>query len=575
MRLNLPTLLFAFSLFLSGCATTNRSGDSSDVASAEAEEENVDPVEATPEDLGDPTSSSARSVSEIQADRDATNSFPLVENEYVQQWITYFTEKARGRATFEKWLSRSRRYAPLILKTMREDGLPEDLIYLAMIESGFSPKATSWVGAAGVWQFMPYTGKNYGLKVDHWVDERRDIVLATHAAAAYLKELHQIFGSWYLAAASYNAGEGRTLRVVRESRTRNFWQLIREKGNFRAETRNYVPKMIAAALISKNPEKYGFTNIQYEEPLTWEKVSIPAGVDLRAVASVAKMDYEELKLLNPELRRAITPPSADSWNIRVPPNKKDILLANHAELKGRKHGHFITHKLRRGETLSHVSRKYGVDARTIMDLNQISNPRRLRQGQSLQIPVDYEEGKSRSKASKSTWKPQAVSSTTTNSDEAGVDLYEVRSGDNLSDIAKRFGTDIATLKKLNGMRGTRINAGQKLKVPSGSKSAQSGASIQIHRVKSGEHLTLLAQRHGTSVSELKRINGLKKGTIYVGQRLKVPAPSFKHYRVRRGDTLWNLSEKFNVPIDDLKQANDISRGRDLQAGDRIRIPSGT
>jgi membrane-bound lytic murein transglycosylase D len=479
----------------------------------------------------------------------------------VQQWIAYFTEKPQGRKIFAKWLSRSRRYAPLILKTMREDGLPEDLLYLAMIESGFSPKARSRAGAEGVWQFMPYTGKNYGLKIDHWVDERRDIVASTHAAARYLKELHQIFGSWYLAAASYNAGEGRTLRVVRESRTRNFWQLIREKGNFRAETRNYIPKMIAAAMISKNPEKYGFTDIAYEEPLTWEKVSVPAGVDLRSIAKLADIDYEYLKLLNPELRRAITPPNLDSWDVRVPPAQKDILLARRSELKGRKHGHFITHTIRRGETLGHVSKLYGVDQRSIMELNQIRDSRRLRIGQTLQIPADYSEARPRSRRSSeraayesvansnisssptsSALSPSAKSfnqaPTSLASNDEGFDVYEVRSGDNLEQIARRFGTNVSTLRRINGIRGSRINAGQKIKVPSRVKPAGSaGASIKIHRVRSGEHLKLIADRYGSSVAQIKKLNKLKKNTLVAGQELKVPDARFKSSRVKHSDTL--------------------------------------
>lgn len=457
------TLLLAF--LVNACASSNPSQieDSELDASAEVDDTDEsprDPVEVLPEDLGDPTQLSARSVSEIQADRDASNTFPLVENEFVQQWINFFTVRPNGRRTFEKWLSRSRRYAPLILKTMREDGLPEDLLYLAMIESGFSPTAQSPVGAAGVWQFMPYTGKNYGLKIDHWIDERRDIVAATHAAARYLKELHQIFGSWYLAAASYNAGEGRTLRVVREGRTRNFWQLIREKDNFRAETRNYVPKIIAAALISKNLAKYGFEDVKYEEPLIWETVNVPAGVDLRSIATLIQVDFEYLKLINPELRRSITPPNADSWDVRVPPHKKDILIAKHAELKGRKHGHFISHNLRRGETLGHVSRKYGVDIRTLMDLNQIRDARRLRVGQQLQIPADYTAPRPR--ATNTTWKPKSSQSSTQRSNSK---TYVVRRGDNLSSIAKKTGTSVSKLRAANGIRGSKLFVGQRLRLP--------------------------------------------------------------------------------------------------------------
>jgi membrane-bound lytic murein transglycosylase D len=489
-----------------------------------APEEDVisEPADDTPEDLGDPTQTTARSISEIQADRDAQNTFPLVQNEFVDQWIRYFTETKAGRKTMEKWLGRKHRYGDLIFKTMQEDGLPTDLTYLAMIESGFSPKATSPVGAAGVWQFMPQTGKNYSMEINHWYDERRDIVASTHAAARYLKELHQIFGSWYLAAASYNAGEGRTMRIVREQRTRNFWELARGKKNYRKETQNYVPKIIASAMISKNPEKYGFTNIAFEEPLKWETVEVPPGVDLRAIGDIVKADGETMQLLNPELRRGITPPDADSYKVRVPSGTAELLIARKDELKSRKAGFFITHKLKRGQTLSHVSRVYGVDIRTIMDLNNIANAKRLRAGQVLQIPVDYRGGRSRKNIS--TWKPESAPqapSARESGDEGDATrptTYRVKSGDNLSSIARRFGVTIADLRAANGIKGSALRAGQTLRIPG------------------------------------------------------KPQASYKLYRVRRGDTLTRISRAHKVPLGELKAINDFERGRELRAGDRLRIP---
>jgi membrane-bound lytic murein transglycosylase D len=522
--------------FLCSCASLRTSGPNAQASSSEEEGEEIpvgedgapeedvaaENVDATPEDLGDPTQGTARTMNEIQADRDAQNTFPLVQNEFVDQWIRYFTETKNGRKTFEKWLSRLHRYGDLIYKTMKEDGLPTDLMYLAMIESGFSPKATSPVGAAGVWQFMPQTGKNYGMTINHWYDERRDIVAATHASARYLKELHQIFGSWYLAAASYNAGEGRTLRVVREHRSRNFWELARGKKNFRAETRNYVPKIIAAALISKNPEKYGFTDVQFEEPLKWEVFDVPAGVDLRSIGEIVKADGETMQLLNPELRRGITPPDVESYKVRIPVGTSALLAAQKDELKSRKHGFFVTHKLARGETLSHVSRRYGVDIRTIMDLNNISNAKRLRSGQVLQIPVDYRGGRSK-KTGSSSWQPSASRTIASVSSKGAT--YKVKRGDNLTEIARRFDVSVAELRSANRLKGSTLAAGRTLKIP--------GASAAAPQKKRA---------------------------------------SYKLYRVRRGDTLTGISRKHGVSVSELKQANDMERGRELQAGDRLRIP---
>lgn len=539
--------------FLSSCASLRKT---SDVASTEDDVEipvgedggapEVDVVsevvEGTPEDLGDPAAASSRTINEIQADRDAQNTFPLVKNEFVDQWIRYFTETRNGRNTMAKWLGRMHRYGDLIYKTMKEDGLPTDLMYLAMIESGFSPKATSPVGAAGVWQFMPQTGRNYSMEINHWYDERRDIVAATHAAARYLKELHQIFGSWYLAAASYNAGEGRTLRVVRELQSRNFWELARGKKNYRAETRNYVPKIIAAAMISKAPAKYGFTDIVYESPLAWETVEVPSGVDLRAIGDIVGADTETMQLLNPELRRGITPPDAEGYKVRIPVGTSAALIAKKDDLKSRKHGFFVTHKLARGETLSHVSRRYGVDIRTIMDLNNIANAKRLRAGQVLQIPVDYRGGKSRKNSS--SWMPgmdrQLASvpdlyeyKSPNNASKSGT--YKVRPGDNLTGIAKRFNVSVASLRSVNRIRGSLLIVGKTLRIPGG-RSVAATTSFRPAKTKS--------------------------------------KPVYKVYRVKRGDTLTKISRVHGVPMQDLREINEIKmkNGRQLQAGDRLRIP---
>jgi membrane-bound lytic murein transglycosylase D len=531
-------------------------------------------VESTPEDLGEPETHKGVSLSEIEADRDAQNTFPLVRNEFVDQWIKFFAETPRGRAIFERWLKRAPRYAPLIQRTLREEGLPEDLLYLAMIESGFSPLATSRVGAAGVWQFMPYTGRNYGLKLTHWYDERRDIVASTKAAATYLKELHQVFGSWYLAAASYNAGEGRTMRVVRENKTRNFWELIRGRGNYMPETRNYVPKIIAAALISKNPSQYGFNVTDVEPPLTWVRMPIEPGVDLRAVATVTNTPYETLRLLNPELRRGITPPDVEKWEVRIPPEKREVYLARQGELKGRQHGHFITHRLARGETLSHVSRRYGIDVRTIMDLNNIRDPRRLRQGQQLQVPLDPRRAQAQARsaaprAQASSWNPNTQTSA---GSDGSYSVYKVRRGDNLNNIARRFGTSVSELQRLNGIRGSRIFVGQDLKVPSSGAAASSGGSTRVHQVRRGENLSSIAARYGTNVARLRSLNNIRGSRILVGQNIRVPAPQYRVHRVQRGETLTQIAQRFNVSVEDLKQTNNIRRGRNLQAGASIRIP---
>ena len=370
------------------CATRGHSalkdlGGETELATGGADEDkdaDAEDVEQTPEDLGDVKATSEVSAKEKEADQMSTLTFPLVYNEFVQQWIDYFT--GRGRATFERWLVRSTRYIPVMKQVLKEEGVPEDLIYLSMIESGFNPKAFSHAKAVGPWQFMEGTGKRYGLRVDFWIDERKDIVRSTHASAQYLKELHAIFGSWYLAAAGYNAGEGRVLSAIRRDKNRNFWELAHGKTNFRAETKNYVPKIIAAALISKNPEKYGFSpSLPFEKPLAWESVKVPGGVDLRAVAQVTQTDPELIQILNSELRTGITPPEAkDGFEVRVPPEKKELLLSKMSELSRIQVASFINHRVGRGENLGYIARRYKTTVLILLKLNNIKNPRALRVG---------------------------------------------------------------------------------------------------------------------------------------------------------------------------------------------------
>lgn len=444
----------------------------SDSPSLEAKDE-------TPSELGDVDAKQDLQADEIEADRLSRQTFPLVYNEFVDQWVRFFT--GRGRGTFERWLQRSTRYIPMIKQVLQEEGLPPDLIYLAMIESGFNPKARSHAKAVGPWQFIKSTGERYGLQVDYWIDERKDITKSTRAAAHYLKELHQIFGSWYLAAAAYNAGEGKVLMAIRRDRSRNFWELSRKKKNFRKETQNYVPKIIAAALLAKNPERYGFVGLEYEQPLSWTEVSVPAGVDLKSVAEVTDVPLDTLRILNAELRRDITPPG-DGFKMRVPQETGSVLAAKVSELKTKKVGRILTHTIRRGDTLGAIARRYGVDVQAIMEFNSIRSAKKLRLGMELEIPVA--EGLSRVRFKERTSDPRnktpqaksrkrsESSASLASAESAGS--YKVQEGDTLWDIAKRFNTSVDTLLKTNGLKSSRnLRVGMVLKLPTTPQSQRS------------------------------------------------------------------------------------------------------
>jgi len=240
---------------------------------------------------------------------------PIVFNDAVRYYIRYFTNEKRK--VFTNWLRRSRRYAPIITEILRKKNMPEDLVYLAMIESGFNPKAYSPAQACGPWQFIYATGGRYGLKVNYWIDERRDPEKSTVAAAKYLRDLFNQFGHWYLAAAGYNAGERRIERAIEKHNTNDFWELYKYN-TLPQETKNYIPQLIAAAVIAKEPEKYGFGSIDFQEPIRFVEIKVPPATPLTTIAKASSLDLDAVRSYNPELVRGITPPGTDDYEIKLP-----------------------------------------------------------------------------------------------------------------------------------------------------------------------------------------------------------------------------------------------------------------
>ncbi|HWP34214.1 MAG TPA: transglycosylase SLT domain-containing protein, partial [Thermodesulfobacteriota bacterium] len=312
-----------------------------------------------------------------------TFDIPIVVNRQVERWIEYF--QTAGRKHMALWLARSGRYIPLMQAILKEHGLPTDLVYLALIESGFSTSAYSPARALGPWQFIASTARRYGLRIDWWIDERRDPEKSTIAAANYLKDLYDMFGSWYLAAAGYNAGEGRIIRAVDLYDTDDFWK-IAERRYLRAETREYVPKLIAAAIIAKSPEKYGFADIDYHDPLVYDKVTVPDATDLRVIARAAETTYEEIKRLNPELLRWATPPDYPGYEVKIPFGKKGIFERNFGRIAPDERITYRRHVVRRGDTLLGVAAAYGAPVEQLRRLNGLRGSL-LRVGQSLVVPL--------------------------------------------------------------------------------------------------------------------------------------------------------------------------------------------
>ncbi|MGD0231804.1 MAG: transglycosylase SLT domain-containing protein [Syntrophorhabdales bacterium] len=311
---------------------------------------------------------------------------PFVLNDAVDLYIRYFT--GTGRKVFARWLERAQRYVPTIKAILKKNGLPEDLAYVAMIESGFNMKARSAAKARGPWQFIHETGERYGLKVDFWVDERCDLEKSTVAAARYLKVLFDRFGCWYLAAAGYNAGEHRVERAIEKHDTRDFWKL-REYKTLPRETQEYVPQLIAAALIAKDPEKYGFGGTGTVPVYRLVKVEVPGGMALGRIAGALSMDLAELRTLNPELMRGITPPGRMEYEITLPgmADDDDARKALDAELKnGGQVVGVITHHVKKRETLPGILKRYQVTRADLALLNEGGERLRCGRRPVLYIP---------------------------------------------------------------------------------------------------------------------------------------------------------------------------------------------
>jgi peptidoglycan lytic transglycosylase D len=369
---------------------------------------------------------------------------PLTFNSKVEYFVNYF--QTVGRTAFGRWLSRSERYIPMMKEVLQKEGLPEDLVYLAMIESGFTPHAYSVASAVGPWQFMSGTGKRYSLRIDGWIDERRDPMKSTVAAALYLKELYGIFNKdWYLAAAGYNAGENKILRAIGMYNSNDFWQL--SKGSYlKRETKEYVPKLIAAAIIAKEPAKYGFADVAYLPPIEFDTVTIPAQTDLDLAARLCGVSLDTIRTLNPELRRWATPPDYPGYQLKIPRGKKDLFVEAFAKVpetaRFTERTVTVRHRAGRKETLAAIAGRYDTTAEAIAAANGLKKNARVG-GKLLLVPV---------KAALLDRLQDSKKSRASVSGKGLTRYYTVKKGDTLHAVAKRFNVSTRLLSLWNNLK---------------------------------------------------------------------------------------------------------------------------
>lgn len=519
---------------------------------------------------------------------------PIVPNERTAAWIEFY--QSRGRKQFTHHLERSSRYLPLMRAILKEHGLPQDLVYVALIESGFSAHAYSRAHAVGFWQFIRGTARRYRLVLSPYIDERRDFEKSTHAAATYLKELYQRFGDWHLAMAAYNAGEGKIERAITRHGTKDYWRLI-HYSTLRPETKDYIAKFQAAALIAKHPEKYGFDHLEYEAPLEYETVTVKGPVDLRIAAKLAKAKHEELADLNPELNRWFTPPDRPHYALRVPQGSGQPFESRYASLPRHKFMASKIYHTKEGDSLDSIAKNHDLPLDFLAMANGISEKGTLEIGKAIGIPDKPPAGM---KGYLGHYKGE---------DRERI-RHKVRAGESLWAIARHYRVSVRDLQQANhGRIGKYLKPGQILSVHAEAGAAEArtlarkepatarGSETISYRVKRGDTLGAIAVAHRVGVGDLKRWNQGKLGKyLQTGQKLVIyprdrvpiqlaanqPEPEVKaaaapaegtkiYHTVQSGDTLWDIARKYRVSTQDLKAWNRIEQVRRLRPGDKLKI----
>ncbi|MCK4412306.1 MAG: LysM peptidoglycan-binding domain-containing protein [Candidatus Eisenbacteria sp.] len=558
--------------------------------------------------------------------------YPVELNRRVLTWIDVYQGKARK--TFDRSLRRSGRYQAMARRIFREEGVPQDLVFLAHVESGFRHNARSPARALGLWQFMRGTARIYGVRCDAYVDERLDPEISTRAAARHLHDLYEEYGDWCLALAAYNAGSGKVNRAIRRSGTRDFWRIARTR-HLRNETRNFVPAIFAVTILAKSPGAYGFTE-ETDLPLAYETVAVDSPTDLRVVARCSGATLNELQRLNPALLLLQTPPAANHYDVRVPVGLGETFARRIAEIPPDERLVYHRHVVHRGETLGLLARRYGTTVRAIQDANRMGRRTLIRIRQKLLIPSSH-------------------------SDAPGLYAWNgkdsvrhiIARGETLSEIARHYGVRVRDVQAANGITNPhRIRLGQSLVIPvpasrqaeqtaeaappppsEPAPAARAGAADQQavatasrmieqntsdslgrvtstahiveqarqellqtealaeaeaearpqprhHQVRRGDTLSQIATRHGVRLSDLRRWNGLGSSSlIRPGQELLIAEPGgdlasgepTHVHVVRRGESLWLIAQRYGVRTRDLADWNGIGRVGRIYPGQKIRV----
>lgn len=539
----LVLLLATLLLFAAGCAGRGGSTQEGDSKFHQDDEEVVDNT-YVPRDDGRPLSETElqafRSLGEI--DRNLSQE----ETAIVEAHFKYFVHDHRG--TLQRFADRTARYLPYMKKTFSSRGIPEEVVYLSMVESGGNPNAVSPAGAAGLWQFMPYTGKQYGLSQNRWIDERRDPFKATYAASDYLLKLHGDFNNWHLAIAAYNAGEGKIGKALAGTGAKDFFELCRLNGNLeerrqlKNETQNYVPRFIAMAKIMRNLKLLGFREPSASEAYDLTPIEIPAGSNLSALAQNLGLTWDEFSGMNPAYRRTGSPPTMPTMAY-LPANQIAQAQTWLASSESRMYADWREDTVRRGDTLASVAKRNNVPLDALRDANGLTALPST--GASIIIP------------GKATTQDYAAYDNGASTTKGSAGKYTVGAGDTLYSLAQDWGTSVESIQRTNRLTNNDISVGRRLIIPADARSPQKALQRSSRSEKSAS------------------AGGSSKTTAASPRAGATAADYTASHTVKSGDTLFSLSRQYGVNVTDLCAANKIQPGDPLKAGRKLKVPTTT
>ncbi|MEW6264043.1 MAG: LysM peptidoglycan-binding domain-containing protein [Thermodesulfobacteriota bacterium] len=500
-------------------------------------------------------------AAEFRALEGKDQKLPLTLNEDVKAGIEYFLTDARRFMI--NALSRSGRYMPMLQHNLRKKGLPPDLAYLVLIESGFRVDAVSPASAGGLWQFIPTTGRRYGLKINDWVDERMHPEKATLAAADYLADLHEMFGSWPLAAAAYNCGEGKIQAGLKKHGVTTYWELSAIPGFLPEETRRYVPLFLAAVIIAKDPARFGLTDLAEEKPEEYDEVEVNQPTDLDVIARLVGSDPSILQRLNPHLKLWCTPLDEAKYTVKVPKGAGEGFAEKYAALDPQQRFKVSFHVVKPGESLQSIAAMYQLSALTLQKYNGLGSPRVYR-GQKIRLPVDAAVYVVRQKEyeARATAERQKLEKT------ASRLVYKVKPGDNAYQIARRYDVSWQDLTTWNNIKDVRkLQPGDELVLYLGPLPTGGTKKASEYRVAEARTIESKPAEPRTQPDKPKE----EKRTDHPARRDEQTTPTT--YKVQSGDTIYTLAQKFDQRPETLMAANELKTSR-INPGQVLNIPGG-